>query len=125
MEKKIFKFKYMNGKVEFDNTSCETVSDICLIVLPDKNPLREGYTFKGWSNNSDCKGDILINSSISVNSGDTYYACYLKNVDSDESESKYYIWIIVFSISALSLRLIWHLIYKFRHEEDNNSLDNK
>lgn len=115
----------MNGQKEFDNTSCETNTDSCLIVLPDKNPLREGYTFKGWSNNKDCKGDILITSSVAVNSGNTYYACYLMNVDSENSGSKYYVWIIVFSISALSLRLIWHSIYKFRCNEDCGNINDR
>ena len=117
---KEFEFKYMNGSVKFDNTSCKTTDGSCLIVLPSKTPLREGYTFKGWSINKDCKGKDLIVSSVLVSSSDTYYACYLKNVDSEEEGNKYYIWIIVFLISGLSLRLIWHLIYKFRCDEENN-----
>lgn len=120
LENKILKFKYMNGLTKYDSTSCETTSGSCMIVLPSNTPVREGYTFKGWSNNRDCKGKDLIVSSVSVDSGDTYYACYLKNVDYEEEGNKYYIWIIVFLISGLSLRLIWHVIYKFRHEEDND-----
>lgn len=119
-EKKILKFKYMNGLTKYDSTSCETTSGSCMIVLPSNTPVREGYTFKGWSTDRDCKGKDLIVSSVSVDSGDTYYACYLKNVDYEEEGNKYYIWIIVFLISGLSLRLIWHVIYKFRHEEDND-----
>ena len=120
LEKKIFKFKYMNGLVMFDSTTCETVDGSCLIVLPSKTPVKDGYTFKGWGKKRDCKGKDLIVSSVLVDSGDTYYACYLKDVDSEEEGNKYYVWIIVFLISGLSLRLIWHVIYKFRHEEDND-----
>lgn len=121
---KKFEFKFMNGNIEFFTTSCETLTNTCELVFPKNNPARSGYSFKGWSINKDCSKDNIISASMIVDGSNAYYACYEEN-DTLENGNKYYVWIIVFAISLLSIRLIWYLIYRFREKEKNNSDDGK
>ena len=117
---KSYEFKFMNGNLDFTITTCETLKDTCELVLPKNNPARNGYSFKGWSENKDCYKDSIFNAPIMVDKDKTYYACYEEN-DIEENGNKDYVWIIVFAISLLSIRLIWYLIYRFKEKEKNSS----
>lgn len=74
-------FDSMSSDV-IDKMECESVNGKCFFDLNQvKTPIKEGYVFSGWSENSTC--DRVLSSPYTVNRDITLYACYEKNVSSN------------------------------------------
>lgn len=115
-KKEIYVFKFMNGNVEYASSSCKIINSTCLLVLPSENPVSEGYRFTGWSLNKGCPEGSGFVRPVYVDSDKIYYACFENN---NSSGNNMYLWIIVFGICIISIRLIWYLIVSFRKKYRN------
>lgn len=123
IEHNVYKFKFMNGDLEYANTQCDILDNgTCELVLPDNNPLKNGYVFKGWSENKGCSSGSGIIAPIVVNSNNTYYACFIVNSSEEDDNNSSYVWIIVIFICIMSLRLIFNLVHKFKEKEENEDI---
>lgn len=113
----IYRFKFMNGNMEFANTSCDVLEDkTCELLLPKNSPTKDGYTFKGWSLSNLCSKNDIITNSIKVNSDNTYYACFEIKVDTEDKGNE---WIyLVLSVWAIASVAIYFSIRKFKMEEN-------
>lgn len=119
LEKRYYYSRFMNGNLEHRTTRCEVMDDdSCYLVLPDE-PIRDGYIFNGWSIDKNCSNGSIINKSISVNSDNTYYACYI--IDSDNDNSNIYVIVMVIGIVLIAVRMIWYLVVRYR--EENKEID--
>lgn len=115
----IYEFRFMNGNMEFAKTTCEVSNGKCELLLPNNNPVRSKHTFKGWSLEEGCSTGNGIIEPMIVDKENTYYACFVE--DGSEERNRSYVLIIVFAICALSLRLIWYLVSKFRNENNKEN----
>jgi len=115
----VYKFKFMNGNNEFASTSCEILKDnYCELLLPKDNPIKDGYTFKGWSLSNLCSANDIIIEPVKVNSDNTYYACFEINVDTKNEDNG---WIyLVISVWVIASVAIYFAIRKFKK---NNRLE--
>lgn len=112
----IYQFKFVNGNIEFANTSCNALKDkTCELLLPKDKPIKEGYTFKGWSLSNLCSKDEIISNSIKVNKSNIYYACFDVNIDLIDNGNE---WIyLIISVWVIAGVAIYFSIRKFRKSE--------
>lgn len=115
-----YEFKFINGNSEYFSSRCLVVDGSCELILPNNNPIANGYRFTGWSLKKGCPEGSGIVNSIYVESGNTYYACF---VTSNKKNNNVYLWIIVLGISIISIKLIWNLINEFRKKNNENIND--
>lgn len=113
-----FKFRFMNGNLEYTSSECKINDGECLLVLPKDSPKVEGYKFTGWSEELGCPDNRGILKSVYVNSDKIYYACFVNN----KNWKNVYLFIIILIICLTAFRLIWNLISNFKKE--NNVVDN-
>ena len=117
---KIYEFKFMNDGVEYAITKCDILQDgTCKLVLPNTIPSKRGNVFNGWSLDKDCFKHI-IKETMDVNSGATYYACYIEIKEKNENKNNYGMWIVVIGIWILVSRLIYGVIKGFKNRNGNN-----
>jgi len=112
-----FKFKFMNGNLEYANSECIINDGECLLVLPRDNPKIDGYRFTGWSEELGCPDNRGILKSVYVNSDKVYYACFVDNMD----WKNVYLIIIIFLICFTAFMTIWNLIINFNKENIINN----
>ena len=118
---KIYYFSFMVGVKEFANTSCNVLDDgKCKLVFPKDNPIKEGYTFKGWSLTNLCNGDI-INNSVDMNTNATYYACFDINIETVKNKNGWvYLIVGVWVITGI---IIYRVVKTFINKSKNIDID--
>ena len=112
-----FKFRFMNGNLEYASSECVINDGECLLVLPEGSPKVEGYKFTGWSEELGCPDNRGILKSVYVNSDKVYYACFVDK----KNWKNVYLLIIIFVICFTAFMTIWNLISNFKKE---NNIDN-
>ena len=116
-----FKFRFMNGNLEYASSECKINDGECLLVLPKDSPMVEGYKFTGWSEELGCPDNRGILKSVYVNSDKVYYACFVDN----KNWKNVYLFIIILIICLTAFRLIWNLISNFKKENNVGDNDGK
>lgn len=111
-----YEFKFISGNKEYANTKCDVLEDgKCDLVLPMDNPIKEGYTFKGWSLSNLCSDEDIVNNPIIVNKNGIYYACFEINYDNKNSSNK---WIyLVVAVWVITSIIIYKVIKNFKNKE--------
>lgn len=116
----VYKFEFMVNELQYANTSCEAMEDgTCELILPVTSPTKQGYTFSGWSLTKDCPTGSGITSSMVVSGDSTYYACFMKNVSSSDSNRKSYVWVVVVTLWIVAIRIICLLVERFRRKQND------
>jgi len=117
-----YEFRYVIENLVYSVTKCNNIIDgNCSLVLPESVPVKSGYNFLGWSLDKNCSTDVMINTSMMVSEGNTYYACFIKNKIIDEKKKNgFNIWIIIISLWIIVISVISHLIIKFKHKYDSD-----
>lgn len=121
INKNTFKFRFMNGNLEYASSECVINDGECLLVLPEGSPKVEGYKFTGWSEELGCPDNRRIKKSVYVNSDKVYYACFVDN----KNWKNVYLFIIILIICLTAFRLIWNLISNFKKENNVGDNDGK
>lgn len=111
-----FKFKFMNGNLEYASSECLIDDGKCLVIFPKEIPHINRYRFTGWSEDKGCPNNKGIIRSVYVDSDKTYYACFEDN----KNKNNQHLWIIVLSIVIIAISLIWNLISNFKNNNSNN-----
>ena len=114
-----FKFRFMNGNLEYASSECVINDGECLLVLPEGSPKVEGYQFTGWSEELGCPDNRGIKKSVYVNSDKVFYACFVDN----KNWKNVYLLIIIFVICFTAFMTIWNLISNFKKENNINNND--
>ena len=117
----IYQFRFISNNIEFASTACEVLEDgTCKLLLPSDIPKREGYEFIGWSLSNLCPENDIIVDSVSVNSSNTYYACFEINVSATDNGRWIYLVVSVWLIAGVAIYLS---IRNFKKNENKEEID--